>query len=643
MQLDAFGYEKLSNDPKALHCAELATKYRNDVQNLTKLSKTLEDQDSSDFVNLFDVFHSHNIIDRSRVDSYASEQITKSVSSFVGKGIYDEFASCASKTISSSKHVVHKIVGCKMQQEISKYIARATVDTATRGTGEHARLYIKEALLAQLFVVWSSICVPLVEAERKSAQDDLNRCNGLLSLVKKTTKLFLQDLGDAAEETAFRSFIKSICSFHSHTIARIRADAWFVSSKIIWPLDYSVTKTWIRENGLQFRNALSQDFNRLQRLCKEPADSPAWHGIEVVHTIDDPINAFRFRPPSYVGRFETPSGRVYAKYIQTSEDSITRALTLVQTFWALCHMIQRDWLPIQYVSANYARDLVESEIQLYSQTVHGITKELTKVCRDAGYNIEEERFDKVVFEICSKYTGRPLNTVSASGAIRASGSTSSSCVDSFVRTSSSSSHVCIPTKVPNDTLCTSRDKSIPFLPCLVHWHALVDYLVVHTVADSISESIDRGRGRGVVLAVEVRNEDIMSAVETEILNLVEAEKCSEMKNIFLQLANRDSLRQSIPAIVKNLINQGEKGGDAFNESNSGQDVVWSASYTAEISKKGMILKIGYGSNDPICFLVYNLCSRLMGFLDQSWILPTGVEWQIKRPRNVSVSAAHDTV
>ena len=135
----------------------------------------------------------------------------------------------------------------------------------------------------------------------------------------------------------------------------------------------------------------------------------------------------------------------------------------------------------------------------------------------------------------------------------------------------------------------------------------------------------------------------MSAVETEILNLVEAEKCSEMKNIFLQLANRDSLRQSIPAIVKNLINQGEKGGDAFNESNSGQDVVWSASYTAEISKKGMILKIGYGSNDPICFLVYNLCSRLMGFLDQSWILPTGVEWQIKRPRNVSVSAAHDTV
>lgn len=633
MQLDAFGYEKLSKDPKALHCAELASKYRSDVQNLTKLSKTLETKESSDFVNLFDVFHSHNITDRSRIDSYASEQITKAVSSFVGKAIFDEFASCASNTISSSKHVIHKIVGCKMQQEISKYIARATVDTATRGTGEHARLYIKEALLAQLFVVWSSICVPLVEAERKSAQDDLNRCNGLLSLVKKTTKLFLQDLGDAAEETAFRSFIKSICNFHNHTIARIRADAWFVSSKLIWPLDYSVTKTWIRENGQSLIKLLSIDFNRLKRLCKEPADSSAWHGIEVVHTIDDPINAFRFQPPSYVGRFETPSGRVYAKYIQTSEDSITRALTLVQTFWVLHDMIQRDWLPIQYVSANYAHDLVESEIQLYSRTVNSITKELTKVCRDAGYNIEEERFEHVVFEICSKYAGRSPNTFSASGAIRASGAaSSSSCVDSFVRTSSSS-HVCIPTKLPNDMLCTSRDKSIPFLPSMVHWHGLVDYLVIHTVADSISESIDRGRGRGVVLAVEISNEDIMTAVETEIFNLVQAEKCFEMRPILVKLANRDSLRQSIPLIVKSLINQGEKGCEAFNESNSAQDVVWCASYTATAAKKGMVFKIGYGSNDPLCFLVFNLCSRLMGFLDQSWILPAGVEWKVKRPRS----------
>ena len=483
----------------------------------------------------------------------------------------------------------------------------------------------------------------MIEAERKSVQDDLNRCNGLLSLVKKTTKLFVQDLGDEAEDAAFRSFMKSICSFHNHTIARIRADDWFVSSKTIWPLDCSVTASWIRENGLGLCNALSRDFNRLQRLCKEPADSTAWHGIEITHTVVDPINAFRFRPPSYVGRFETPSGRVYAKYIQNTGDSVTRSLTLVQTFWFLHDIINRDWLPIQYVSANYAHDLVESEIQLYSQTVHGITKELTKVCRDAGYNIEEERFDKVVFEICSKYTGRPLNTVSASGAIRASGSTSSSCVDSFVRTSSSSSHVCIPTKPPNDTLCTSRDKSIPFLPSMVHWHALVDYLVIHTVADSISESIDRGRGRGVVLAVEISNEDIMTAVETEIFNLVQAEKCSQMRHILVKLANRDSLRQSIPAIVKNLINQGEKGCDAFNESNSSQDVVWSASYTATAAKKGMVLTIGYGSNDPLCFLVYSLCSRLMGWMDQSWQLPINIEWKVKRPRNVSVYAAHDTV
>lgn len=645
MQLDESGYEKLSDDPKAVHCAELATKYQRDVQNLTKLSKTLEE--SSDFVNLFDVLNSHNITDRSRVDSYASEQITKAVSSFVGKGIYDEFASCASKHFSSSKHTVHKIVGCKFQQEVSTYIARATVDTATRGTDEHTRLHIKEALLAQFFVIWSSICVPLIEAERKSVQDDLNRCNGLLSLVKKTTKLFLQDLGDAAEDAAFRSFMKSVCTFYNHTIARIRADDWFVSSKLMWQLNFENVSTkvfasWIREKGQLLRNALSRDFDRLQRLCKEPADSTAWHGIEVIHTIDDPINAFRFRPPSYVGRFETPSGRVYAKYTQTTEDSITRALTLIQTFWFLHDIIQRDWLPIQYVSANYAHDLVESEIQLYSQTVRGITKELTRVCRDAGYNIEEERFDRVVFEICSKYAGRSHNSASASGAIRASGAASSNCVDSFVRTSSSSTYG-IPTKAPNDTLCASRDKSIPFLPSFVHWHGLVDYLVIHTVAENVSESIDRGRGRGVVSTVEIRNEEIMTAVETDILNLVKAEKCSEMRHILVKLANRDRLRQSIPVIIKNLIDQGEKGCEASNNTNSGQDVVWFTSYTAEIAKKGTVLKIGYGSSDPLAFLFYNLCSRLKSWMDQSWPLPAGVEWKVKRPRVSTAAVIHDTV
>jgi len=652
MQIDASGYAKLSGDPKVVQCAELASRYKKDVINLTRLCKTLQTAPPSSFVNLFDVFQSHEIYDRIRIDSYASDQITKAVASFVGRGIYDELQACASSKRSSLKHVQHKIAGCKFQQDVSNYITRATVDTATRGTDEHARMFIKDALLAQLFVVWSSVCVPLIETERKSTQDEATRCSSLVAAIKKAVKRFNEiEHGESlSEERAYRSFLKSVCMSHHHTIARIRVDDWFVSSKSIWPADSvcsaATIVSWIQKDGQRFRNALSQDCNRLQRLCKEPPDSSAWHGIEVVHTVDDPMNAFRFQPPSYVGRFETPSGRVYARYVQPPGESITRALTLVQTFWVLHDIIQRDWLPIRYVSVHYAQDLVESEILLYSHTVNGITRELTQVCKDAGYNVDEGLIDRVVYEICSKYAGRSRDVASVSAA-------SSSCVDSATNTPSScgsslptGSHtsrlVCIPTKAPADTLCASRDNSIQFIPSMVHWHGLVEYLVVHAVSEYVSVSIDRGWGRGVVSDIDLRNDEILASVETELTKLVTSEACADMKHVLRQLANRDSLRQCIPAIIKSLLNEGKNACAAANASGCVQFVAWSAKYEPDRIKRGMVLTVGYGAHDPMAFLFFNLCSRIKGWLDQSWPLPVGVEWKVKRPR-VSVAVVTQTL
>jgi len=661
MHIDDDGYEKLSDDPKVVQCAELASKYKKDVQKLSVLSKMLKDAQPTSFVNLFDIMKYHGISDSSRVDSYASAQITKAVASFVGRGIYDELDSSASKKISSSKHVQHKIAACKFQHDVSTYITRATVDSATRGVDEHALMCIKEALLAQMFVVWSSVCVPLIETERKALQEDVVRCNSLLALVRKTVKSFSGiEIDDAeAEDAAYRLFVKKLCMTHHHTVERVRFDTWFVSSELIWKpaalCGVEAFVVWIRANGQLLRNALSQDIVRLQRLCKEPSDSSAWHGIEVVHTINDPIDAFRFHPPSYTGRFETPSGRVYAQYTKVPCDSITRGLTLVQTFWVLHDIIQRDWLPIRYVSANYALDLVESEIQLYSHTMNGIKRELTQVCRDAGYNIEEERIDQVVYEICSKYTDRSYTASDVPGASSSSSSrrssasaaappTSSSCVDSCGSSSLLSTGskgcrtMCIPTKPPNDTLCASRDKSTPFLPCMVHWHNIVDYMVIHCLSENVSDAIDRGRGRGIVSDIKIKNDDILAYVEAELLKMATCEECLEMRLIVEQLANKDSLRQCIPSIVKNLVHEGSKGCVAANESGNGQCVDWQAKYEPERLKKSMVLTVGYGTHDPMAFLFFNLCSRIKGCMDQSWPLPVGVEWKIKRHR-VSSGAA----
>ena len=224
MQLDA--YEKLSVNPKVVQCAELANQYKKDVRNLTNLSKTLSQAPPTSFVNLYDVLQSHEISDRSRVDSYATVQITKAVSSFVGKGIYDELDACASKRLTSVRHVQHKIAGCKFQADVSNYITRATVDTATRGTDEHTRRGIKEALLAQLFVAWSSVCVPLIEQERVATQDEAKRCSALLTLVKKTIKAVV---GIAAKRRRWGGRgLQNFPQYRDETTTRSSASGWTI-------------------------------------------------------------------------------------------------------------------------------------------------------------------------------------------------------------------------------------------------------------------------------------------------------------------------------------------------------------------------------------------------------------------------------
>ena len=157
--------------------------------------------------------------------------------------------------------------------------------------------------------------------------------------------------------------------------------------------------------------------------------------------------------------------------------------------------------------------------------------------------------------------------------------------------------VSIPTKTPDDVVCASRDKSVPFRPSHVQWNRLVDYLVVHTVAEHVSDQIDRGRGRGVVSNIEIRNEDIVASVEAEMLKLLGMEPCVEVRRILGQLSNRDSLRQITPIVIKNLLQEGKKACAAANESEGGSqcNVAWNTNYKPERVKGAMVLTIGYGA------------------------------------------------
>ena len=45
-----------------------------------------------------------------------------------------------------------------------------------------------------------------------------------------------------------------------------------------------------------------------------------------------------------------------------------------------------------------------------------------------------------------------------------------------------------------------------------------------------------------------------------------------------------------------------------------------------------VLHVGNDASDPACFLFLDLLVRLKTHLDESWPLPTGVEWVAAKPR-----------
>lgn len=632
---------ELASDAKAVECAQLTRQYSKEMGNLMRLSTTLREASEHSFVNLFDVLQSHEICDKSRVVEHASSQIVKAVKSFVGRSIFDELYQNPFVRLTSGKNVVHLITACRMQSEVSSHIARATVDTATRGTDDVSRAHIKEALLAQMAVVWSTTCVPLIEAERASLKQDLESCRSLLSVVKRAMRAGRKD-GGSTESTsaAYEMLAKSVAQSHTHTAERLRSDPWYGCSALVWPCDAFATPAtppkafveWCETHADRFRTALGQDVARLQRLCTEPAESIAWHGLEVVHA--KTIGGFCFQPPGYVGRFETPTSRVYAQFAKeaAAPQSTTRAIVLVQAFWVLRHIVQREWLPIRYVSREYALALIESEIRLYSHTVCGVTAQLKQICNEFGVDVPEEKFERVLFELCAKQAHRTTRGVRPDG-----GCSSTACV------SVASTVPSAPLHVPPDTLCDSRDKSIPFRPLHVRWHALVDYAVVHAIGERVSEAIDRGRGSSIVSALEIRADELIYAAEQVLYSVIRQTANAELRRSLAQLTRHDSLRQSVPIVVKALLANGARGCAEFNKANDakgGHGALWSASYAPDRAKGGMLLTIGYGATDPMLFLVYNLCSRIKGMLDQSWPLPLGVEWTPKRPRSIATPEAH---
>jgi len=610
--------------PEIVEYAKTIKNYRKDVRKLTGLCKDLETSDAA-FVNLFDVLQTHGITDRTRIASYIGPEVQKAVYGFVANGIHEVFEQFKDIKRSSPKNVVTKILENKFKLEISTHIARATVEFAIRGN--ECIDHVKDGLLAQLLVVWGRICVPLIEGEQASLKSDGLGIHKLIETLKRALEAIASKT--PSTEDAFKAFRKSVAMKHHHVLHRISVDPWFKSHELVPPTAVFACQRAFEEyfngTGRDFKARLVEDEKRIAVIVKSRVDHECWYATTLTTIVTDTMGVFQFRAPSYNnGVFMTESGRVYATY--TNSAPSCRCLPVIQTWWALHDMIKRGWLPVHSIGRRYSIALVESELQLYNRKIRGVVELFTDALVEMGIKCAD----------LESVLSTASTSVKPDLSLKPRIATSSVDEHEEVARVDRGSETRLPTTSPDDTLTLFRDKSSPFLPLSVHWHSIVEYLVIHFIGSTVSEAIDSGRGACSVNRLSISNDKVANFVSTIMKQLVLANTNAYLSATLERLSSIDSLKQTISIVVKKVLRVGREALTAANTAGVAKNVVWTVLYNAQPQKQAAQIDIGYGVNDPMLYLVFNLCSRLKGFLDANWPLPVGVTWVHNRPRAVKI-------
>jgi hypothetical protein len=358
-----------------------------------------------------------------------------------------------------------------------------------------------------------------------------------------------------------------------------------------------------------------------------------WHGIRLADVATDPSTAALVEAPRFLGRFNSTSGRVYALPSTAPRDRI-RCVRTIRMMFVLRSLVVSGTFQLGRVSRAYASLLVDREIGVLMCKSSDLTTNLAALCEDAGIAPDYGTIDRFVDGLrrampragatstaLTAYVAVPVESEAASSAAFAvadKAEVAATGVDFLVRP-------------------LAKAKTIGFHPSAVPRASLVEYTVVHSIAVVLHCILAEEKPSMHAAVVGLPITTIADEAQSN-LNLM----CRSEGVSILKLVDPDAhtggvlhagfLRKLVLWTLRKLLKAGLEGAAAAKRASAPRAMPFRPKLCGERGRQESFLHIGNGPRDPSCFLFLDLVVRVKSYLDESWPLPSGVNWQAAKPR-----------
>jgi hypothetical protein len=626
--------------------ATLAIAYHRQARRLESFRSRFHALHDDDLVSIRQLFTLYGIYDRARMQLSLTGPIRAEITSFL-LDVYDTVEHTMVPSISSHKCSRNGVVAHVVIRDCATILMNACERLVLCNTNAVVG-DVTPQTVAALDDVWRRVCATTIEHERVALESELEQ-------VQKLAAVVLQCIQMASNRRESASILSvATCSFATvaHMYRRITKDPWFTA--------YHASSTgmrylsmrenglesrfveWVRASAQSFYDALVVDCGRVERVLKEALDSNAWHRLDIVaHSIEcTESSSVRLMPPSYLRKFDTPTGNVYITNEPRSPGdvhgaSVVRELTCVRALWVIRAMVARKWLPLDVFCKKYVDGLVDAEVRLYSDRTVDMIEHVAATCNESGCTISEaDIYTLLARETCTPTDDKPLRNSNSS-------STTPCTVmpmddDGGCRYRPSPHPRSTTTTVP-PVQSASVDNLVPpqaidpkafdaRVDC-VHVFSLFEYGVICALTRMLWAVINRSRWSGTSEDLLFTNSEVLS----DTVAILQHDYDILPERVKRTLSSRASAVQHTSLAIRKVLTAGKGGFDAAERCKATGRLAWDAEYGTD-AHDALRLRIGRGSRDPMGLTYIELCLRLKAHLDEDWPLPEGVSWPVTRPR-----------
>jgi hypothetical protein len=634
-----------SNSPQFDELSTLAAKYKEDVRNFGELEgvlnlSTTDSDGGNKTVDLGAELFRCRVLNRQWLERCIANPVAKETDDFV-KRVCSALRQTEQPCHAGQNEARHGIHEFRLIPEVSGIITRGVTEAVLLAGGD-ARGAIASRVVRELDIVWADVCVPIIEGERKSLEYDLPAIRKLGAFVLRLVQM------NSNSKAAATLHATACCEFSgvAHTFHRVVTDDWYTASRVpSSDLFNACTKEfneatgqwlceWLSTSGRAFHDALVVDCISIEELRGKSEFADEWHGLFVKDSSLDPSADALITPPSYLGSFQSDTGRIYA-CTRTAHGCSLRVLGVVRCMFVLRHMIANGLFPLGKFDCEYAKALVGLEKQRIAYKTTDVISKLLLICQDFEFATDAATIDKFVDSIVEQRNSKPPRA--AEHQLRNPGVAASAfCAipsSSLLSDDAYSVHTPQRGRRGLDYLVKpyAKLKSIDFKPSRVARASLIEYVIVVSLASAVNEVLSH-RALSIV-AIGISNSALVDRVASNMTSLRFA-KGSAMGRVIDHgnVVNRAALTQMISQTVRKILKAGSEASDVAQRAGAPGATAWNCTYKPTRSTNELLLHIGMGVTDPCCYVFLDACLRVKSYLDESWPLPHAFTWTRVQPR-----------